>query len=382
MDPSIKLLILIKNIEGGTGTFLKNFLKVKNLFPEGAVRFRILVLEKPKYLSTIDPDYIFFKQKGYFQSKYLFSWRSLKSFLKEFFWVRNKVNDYVPQIILSIDVHSNLLIQINKFFLLKKVKTVITTHNNLLLTLKEKSSIPLFLILKFLIRFFYEKADQIICISKGVSKSLKADFNVNSPISTIYYGIQKEDAGKKVFSNKKPKIIFSAARLDYQKDFETLIRAFYKLQKELPNTELWIAGEGPLKKELKKLVESLEITKKVKFLGWVQDIKPYLRRADIFVLSTKREGFGYVLLEAMSQSIPVISTNVPYGPSEILGMDEYGILVPVGDKLELKQKMIELLVNPKKYRFYSRRAYQRSLFFSLTKMLNSYKTIINHLSKN
>jgi glycosyltransferase involved in cell wall biosynthesis len=128
-------------------------------------------------------------------------------------------------------------------------------------------------------------------------------------------------------------------------------------------------------------VSRLGLSRKISFLGWVKNISPYLKKSDIFVLSSKREGFGYVLIEAMSQGKPVISTNTPYGPSEILDNGKYGILVPMGDEEAMKRAILKLLTDKKKYHYYAKKAFERSEFFSLDKMLRAYKKLIVGLIK-
>ena len=107
----------------------------------------------------------------------------------------------------------------------------------------------------------------------------------------------------------------------------------------------------------------------------------YLRRSDVFVFSSKREGFGYVLLEAMSQGLPVISSNTPYGPSEILNNGKYGIIVPVGNVALLKKAILKLLIEDKVYKNYSKKSIERSIFFSKDKMINDYKKVLISLNK-
>jgi glycosyltransferase involved in cell wall biosynthesis len=180
-------------------------------------------------------------------------------------------------------------------------------------------------------------------------------------------------------NQKDKKIIITIARLVEQKDHENLINAFKLLQKNMPETELWILGDGPRRKELETLVKKLELQNKVFLLGWVSDIKSYIDKSNLFVLSSKREGFSYVLLEAMCQGIPVISTDTPYGPGEILGSGEFGVLVPMGRPDRMQNAMLTLLKNKQKYKYYSEKSIERSKFFSANRMLNGYKSLISDL---
>src|SRR5699024_11368789 len=108
--------------------------------------------------------------------------------------------------------------------------------------------------------------------------------------------------------NKNEKILVAVGRLVEQKDFKTSIKAFNRVSKEV-NVRLVILGKGPKEKELKQLAEDMGIQHKIEFLGFKQNPYKYMRLADVFILSSKWEGFGHVIVEAMSTGTPVISTN-------------------------------------------------------------------------
>ncbi len=136
-----------------------------------------------------------------------------------------------------------------------------------------------------------------------------------------------------------------------------------------------------MKKYLKNYVKKLKIEKNVQFFGWVKNIYEYLKKSSVFVFSSKREGFGYVLLEAMSCGLPVISTNTPFGPAEILDNGKYGILVPMKNPQAMADAIYELLTDDKKYNYYKKKSLERVKYFSLDKMLKSYKKLIMNLVK-
>ena len=103
-------------------------------------------------------------------------------------------------------------------------------------------------------------------------------------------------------------------------------------------------------------------------------------KSDIFVLSSKREGFPYVMLDALAQGRPVISTNAPFGPKEILQGGKYGVLVPVGDADRLAAAMESLLTNNTLRARYGRLSKERSRYFSEDKMLEGYLSLIRSIS--
>lgn len=381
MRRQIKLLIIVKSIDGGTGTFVLNFLKIKKLFKRNKLIVKTAVLEEPSYrdIGRINKNnFIFFRKKGFYPYNYRLSLKNILNFIEEFCWANNLISDFNPHVILGVDIHCNLLAQINKLTFFPKVKTILSTHIDLGETLSQKSTSSTNFALKKFVCFFYKRANELVCVSKNLAKDLQETFELNKKVLVVYNGsnFKREPNGRLSRAFKKGGIIITVARLVEQKDHTTLIRAFSLVLKELPNSKLWITSSGPLKNKLVKLISNLKLSKNVKFLGWVRNIQPYIRKSDILVLSSKREGFGYVLIEAMSQGKPVISTDTPYGPSEILDNGKYGILVPVENKLAMKKAIVNLLADRKKYDYYAKKALVRSNFFSLDKMLKSYKKII------
>ncbi|WP_246191668.1 glycosyltransferase [Pseudoxanthomonas gei] len=125
-------------------------------------------------------------------------------------------------------------------------------------------------------------------------------------------------------------VILTVGTLKAVKNHAFLIEAFSRLPTKL-NATLCILGEGQLRSEIEKIVESKGLIGRVLLPGFRTDTTPWYRRADIFVLSSRHEGFGNVIVEALAQGIPVVSTDCPSGPREILCDGKYGRLVPVGD---------------------------------------------------
>jgi glycosyltransferase involved in cell wall biosynthesis len=138
-------------------------------------------------------------------------------------------------------------------------------------------------------------------------------------------------------------VIATAGRLVAVKDHRTLLRAFAAL----PGfARLQIFGEGPLEPELRAYAAELGIAGRVLFAGYVTDPSTCYAAADLFVLSSTSEGFGNVLIEAMAAGVPVVSTDAPHGPREILGDGKFGALTPVGDAGALATAMADMLRQP------------------------------------
>lgn len=204
-----------------------------------------------------------------------------------------------------------------------------------------------------LVKKYYPYADVVTAISKGIARSL-AKLGI-SDVTVIYNPIIIENSVPEVRSNK-PFTFINIARLDTQKNHILLLNAFAKLPDK--NTRLVILGKGPLMDKLKGLAFTTGINKRVHFEGFQKDIYLFLKDSDCFVFSSDYEGLGNVIIEALAAGLPVISTDCPYGPREILapetdtdtlikeGMDisDFGILTPVGQEIPLAaamQKMID-----------------------------------------
>jgi glycosyltransferase involved in cell wall biosynthesis len=136
-----------------------------------------------------------------------------------------------------------------------------------------------------------------------------------------------------------------AGRLARQKDFRTLIRAFARVHAER-HYRLVILGEGNDRAPLEALAVKLGLKDDIDLPGFVTNPFAYMSKAALFVLSSAWEGFGNVLAEAMALGVPVVSTDCPSGPREILQDGRYGPLVPVGDACALAKAMIDVLDHP------------------------------------
>ncbi len=140
----------------------------------------------------------------------------------------------------------------------------------------------------------------------------------------------QEFAGHPWFQQSECPTFVTAGRLVAQKDHDTMIRAL-AIHKQRFDSRLIILGTGPLEAPLKQLVAQLGLTGSVDFLGFLPNALPYIRQADAFLLSSRCEGFGNVIVEAMGCGTPVISTNCEHGPAEILDNGRYGVLVEPHD---------------------------------------------------
>lgn len=181
--------------------------------------------------------------------------------------------------------------------------------------------------------------NKIIVITKGMERELKEKTKFNNIFMTynlIDFDLLKEKQNEKI-EKLNEEYFLTVCRLDEnQKDVKTLIDAYSKYK---GSEKLYIIGDGPDKKKLESLVNELEMSKKIIFLGLKENPYPYMKNAKIFILSSKSEGFGLVLTEALYCGTKVISSDCKYGPKEILLDGEIGELFKIGDSIDLLKKI-------------------------------------------
>lgn len=184
----------------------------------------------------------------------------------------------------------------------------------------------------------YPLADAIVTVSQGVAEDLS--FYVGLPLDrvrVIHNPVVSEQLWQAAerpvshpFYDGRHPVVLGAGRLTEQKDFSTLIKAFDIVRKKIP-ARLLILGEGEERAALESLIHFHGLDDLVELAGFELNPFAFMKRASVFVLSSKWEGLPNVLIQALACGCPVVSTDCLSGPSEILHGGEYGHLVPVGD---------------------------------------------------
>jgi glycosyltransferase involved in cell wall biosynthesis len=258
-----------------------------------------------------------------------------------------------PDVLFSAMEHTNLVALWARRLSRVPVRVVISVHNVLSHNLGRSPSwrerrMP------GLARLFYRQADGIVAVSNGVADDLVTETGlVRSAIRVIYNPVvtsgllarAEEPLTHPWFAPDAAPVVLGAGRLSPQKDFDTLLRAFAQVRAVRP-AHLIILGEGELRDSLAAQAAVLGVSEDVQFPGFVENPYAYMRRAGVFVLSSAWEGFGIALVEAMACGAPVVSTDCPAGPAEILEGGEYGRLAPVGDDSALAQAILATLDRP------------------------------------
>ncbi|MBW4692794.1 MAG: glycosyltransferase [Lyngbya sp. HA4199-MV5] len=255
-----------------------------------------------------------------------------------------------PHALLATDHYQNEIAVLAKYIAGVATRVVVSERNQLSQTVQNATKLkgrltPLFA------RLLYPLSDGVVAVSQGVADDLASTASVASErIQTIYNPAIPADILVKAeenvqhpwFTTPDLPVVLGVGKLEEQKDFPTLIRAFSKVRQFTP-ARLVILGWGPERQNLEVLIKQMGLEADVALLGHVDNPYAYMKRSSVFVLSSAWEGFGNVLVEAMALKIPIVSTDCKSGPAEILANGKYGYLVPVGNNEAMGDAILKVL---------------------------------------
>jgi len=199
---------------------------------------------------------------------------------------------------------------------------------------------------KMISNFVINRANSLVAISVAVKQFMleNSEVSFRQDIKVIYYGVSLNSIEiPSVNRPQKPTQIGTIARLEPQKNLFFLLDVFTSLNAKYPELQLKILGEGSLKKALSSEISERDLGSVVEIQSKVSDINSFLKNLDVFVLTSKYEGFGMVLLEASNAKLPIVAPAVSAIP-EVLGRDHPG-LVPLFSVSAFSDKIIEMLQN-------------------------------------
>jgi len=267
--------------------------------------------------------------------------------------LREYIMSQRPCTIISALSHMNIAVIMSTLLTTYKPPIIITEHNNFRLNTRYAVNYRARL-MPWLMRLLYPLADRVVAVSQALSEDLKRFVpKIKDKVHVIYnpviddeiFARSQEAIDHPWFRRKTHKVVISVGRLVEQKDHATLLRAFNLVRRKV-QAKLVILGEGPKRVDLEKLVRDLELQEAVCLAGFVENPYKFVKAADAFVLSSRWEGLSIVLVEALALGTPIISTDCPHGPSEILAQGRYGKLVSVGDVTGMADALVETLTAP------------------------------------
>lgn len=334
-------------------------------------------------------------------------------FIKRLVKLYNINKKYKFDYIISFGMTSNIIsIIVFKYGKVKCKRIIITEHNVKSIENNIGKSIKTLIynkVYNFFIRKLYNKADNIVSVSKYIGLDLIKNYGIKKEkICTIYNGVNKElidslkyealsDSEYEIFKNP---VIINVGALSLQKGQWYLIKIMPELKKKIPNLQLVILGQGSYYDKLSNLIQSLNLQGSVHLIGEKSNPYKYMYNADIFVLTSLYEGFPNVLVEAMSVELPIVSVDCKSGPRELLNENinidiedryilcDYGILVPdlfkinvfnLEKKQILLQAILEIMENNKLREYYRQKSRYRIKNFTAEKMTEQYINILKNI---
>lgn len=302
-------------------------------------------------------------------SRLRFSWLRLASVLR-----REK-----PDVLFSTSSGGNLVAALAHRIAFDPNRRLVLSERNTFSQVRREKRAP-WLPVVAMTRRFYSRADRIIAVSEGVAKDLIQTLALpeglvtaihNPVVDEELYELSEQPVDHPWVQQGTP-IVLAVGRLVPQKDYPLLLRAFARIR-ERRRVRLIVLGEGESRRSLERLAERLGVRDDVDFAGFKKNPFTYMRNCTVFVLSSRFEGLPGALIQAMACGAPVISTNCPSGPAEIISEGSSGFLVPVGDENRLTEALERLLDDESLRRAFSEAGRKAASAFAVDSMVRHYE---------
>ncbi len=311
-------------------------------------------------------------------SRALFSIFKLRTLVKKY----QLSKKYSKIIVFSNQHYGNILSFLSNLFL-NNIKKIFIDRNHLdelkfdrNIFKKVKNNL-----IRLLIKISYKHADIVIGISKKLSTDLSKFCNVK--VKTIYSPAYDKSifqkAKKNIKINNQFQYLINVSRFTKRKDHETTINGFNLARKKIKNLKLILIGYGSEYENIKILIKKLKLKKKILIYKKLINPYPFIKRADLLILTSKYEGMGNILVESIALNTPVISSNCNSGPSEILLNGKGGDLFNVSNYQELSKKIIKHFNNKKILKNKNRFAKKNLLRFDANKHVLIYEKIFKNI---
>ena len=334
-----KIVLILPNFKGGGAE--KVMITLANIWASKSIRVYFLVGEaKGEFLHLLSNQVEVYDLKA---SKF-------SNAIPEMIRKLKKIN---PDVVLSTLIYCNVVSTIA--VKLSRINTKLILREA---TTPSKGIENKPLILRILAKNLYKLADKFIAVSNGVKTDMISFYNldsdrvevINNPIITPdIFSLAKEEITHDFF-NSGEVVITTLGKVSIAKDYLTLVEAFALVRKMKLKAKLLIIGRTnsapQLFDEIKNKIRLYNMESDIDFCGFQSNPFPYLKKSDLFVLSSAYEGSPGALVQAMALNCKLVSTDCPSGPKEILNGGKYGKLVPVKDPLALSKAILETIKTP------------------------------------
>ena len=257
-----------------------------------------------------------------------------------------------PAVVLSLMPLANALNVMSARVAPRRCRTVLSEHGSRSIAMDRNMPNSGPRLLHWVCRWAYPKADAIIAVSNGVAERLRAQlprsvgsvFVIHNPVP-LSTKTDDTDATHPWLDDPNTPCMVAIGRLEAEKDPVTMLLVVEAIRQVRPVRLLWL-GDGSMRAPMEQRRNELGLDGIVEFLGFRQDRLALLARADALLSTSAWEGFGNVIVEALGLGVPVVSTDCPYGPAEILEEGRFGELAPVGDVSGLAAAVVKVLDHP------------------------------------
>lgn len=324
MNNKKKILFVLPNLNGG-GTE-RMILNLCNNLNTGKFDITLCLFSTTgEYINQISPEV---KLIGLNINK---SQLFVKKFFNYFYLLNKVIKDIKPSIVISSITQVNLFMSVFAFFYRKKIR-FIARESNILSLITETEPLHRKIMYKWLYRFF----DTIIAQSQDMRDDLLKNYSIKSHKIVVINNFIDNNIIEKKCENLPSTSLFpsgcinllAVGRLEYQKGFDLLIETFAKVA-DKKNLHLTILGKGSLESVLKKQITNLNMDKYITMQGFSDNPYQYMQKADIFISSSRFEGFPNVVIESLFCGLPIIANNYTGGINEILSEKIFGEIIDI-----------------------------------------------------
>lgn len=302
-------------------------------------------------------------------------WKLNRIYNKE---LKKSLNIIKPDIIIGTSFHRASSICLVKCKAKKIIEShLIKSHSRINDGIKRRTLIHLFYKFNLQIYNYIIKrhCDTIVTLTQGDALEWNEPHKTYI-IPNIITQISTETSSCKYFN------VIAVGRLTYQKGFDILIKVWKQVNLKYPNWKLNIYGEGELGNDLKQQIKEEGLGNVITIHPPTPNIYQEMQKSSIFVFSSRFEGFGLALIEAMTNGIPCVSFDCPYGPSDIITDGEDGFLVPNGNIQAMADKICYLIENEEVRKEMGRKAHQSAMRYAPENIMPMWEKLFNEIVKS
>jgi glycosyltransferase involved in cell wall biosynthesis len=368
MTSTARCRVLMFTSQLGTGGAEKHLVRVANHLDRQTFEVTVAVARGGgSYEDELEPDVPLHAFEGRMRN-------ALSPFIR-------LVRTHRPDVVFSVLHHANCVALTAAALMPSAPPVVVGVQNTSSIELQQDVN-TVKRVLRKAIPLLYPRAEAIVALSTGVRDDLLRWLpRLRDRTEVIYNAGYDERVLAMVGKSEdhppatEGQVIIACGRMVPQKGYPDLLRAFARVRARRPVT-LWIIGEGPLRPELEALTRQLGIESSVWFAGFRSNPYALMRRADVFVLASLWEGFGNVIVEAMAVGTPVVATDCPHGPAEIIRGESEGVLVPPGDPAALAVALERVLGDRQLLARMAAGGHARAESFAATRIARQYGDLL------